>query len=223
MTVTFEVDPTDPGSWQPGLDVAAAAIEAGQLLVVPTETVYGIAARPDRSDATQRVFEAKRRPTGLALPVLCATAEAAWDVATPSPAARALADLFWPGPLTMVLPRTEASRAWALGDEPDTVAVRVPDLDQLRALLERTGPVAATSANISGRPPLETPDDLRAAFGDDVAVYVVVRPGLQGPAGEASTVVDMTSTGGGPVVVRPGPVTQADLDAALGQSPRPGR
>jgi tRNA threonylcarbamoyl adenosine modification protein (Sua5/YciO/YrdC/YwlC family) len=222
MTITFEIDPSDPHSWRPALNVAAKAIEAGQLLVVPTETVYGIAARPDRPDATRRVFEAKRRPTGLALPILCASAEAAWDVGASSPAARALAEVFWPGPLTMVLPRSERSRAWELGDEPGTVGVRVPDLDLLRALLDTTGPVAATSANISGRPPLDTGDDLRAAFGDEVAVYVVVRPGLGGPAGMASTVVDLTSTGH-PVVVRPGPITPADLDAALGQSPRPGR
>jgi L-threonylcarbamoyladenylate synthase len=223
MTVTFEVDPVDPTTWEPSLEASSAAIEAGELVVVPTETVYGIAARPDRPDATRRLFEAKRRPPGLALPILCANAGAAWEVATPTPDARALADAFWPGPLTLVLPRAEASTAWVLGDAPGTVAVRVPDLPMLLALLGRVGPLAASSANVSGRPPLSSPEDLRAAFGDAVAVSVVVRPGLAGPVGLASTVVDLTRPDG-PAVVRLGAITAAAIGAAMvGQSARPGR
>lgn len=213
----FEVDPARPESAAEPTDVAAAALLAGDLVVFPTETVYGIAARPDRESATRSLFEAKRRPAGLNLPVLAPTPEAAWTVAAATAGARKLASAFWPGPLTLVLPRTEIAAGWYLGDEPDTVGVRVPNHSIASRVLARTGPIAATSANISGGPPLLSADDLVRAFGEAVAVYLVLPADRHPAEGQASTVVDLTV--GRPEVLRQGPIdTEAVLLAFSKQS-----
>jgi L-threonylcarbamoyladenylate synthase len=212
------VDPARPDDIERGLAAAAAAVGRGGLVVVPTETVYGIACRPDDPQATGRVFHAKRRPPGLNLPVLVSSAGEAWEIAQPDAIARRLAEYFWPGPLTLILPRWLVSRSWRLGQADSTVAVRVPDHPLSRALLDRTGPVAATSANLSGRPPLRTREELLEAFGDQVAVYLVLASGEPGPSGLASTVVDLT--GAAPEVVRHGPIPEAAVRAvAEGSSP----
>jgi L-threonylcarbamoyladenylate synthase len=188
---------------------------AGDLVVFPTETVYGIAARPDEVGAT-KLFEAKRRPIGLTLPVLAPTTDAAWTVGVTSPAAERLAAEFWPGPLTIVLSRTDLSKPWYLGDQADTVGVRVPDYPIALQLLERTGPIAATSANLSGRPPLSGRDELVGAFGDAVAVYLVLPEGHSPAEGQASTVVDLT--GATPKVLREGPIDRSRIEAVAGRS-----
>ena len=123
---------------------------AGRLVVFPTETVYGIAARPD-DPVRPALFAAKGRPADLNLPVLVAdTAGLGRGRSTPW---RALASAFWPGGFTFVLERTQRSRDWSLGDRPDTVAVRVPDHPLSPELLRLSGALATTSANPSGRPP----------------------------------------------------------------------
>lgn len=218
MSEVYAVDAARPDDTGKGLAAAAAAVGRGDLVVVPTETVYGIACRPDDPRATGRVFEAKRRPRGLNLPVLVPSAGAAWEIAEPNPVARRLAGRFWPGPLTLVLPRGPGSGSWRLGQADSTVAVRVPDHPLTRALMDRTGPLAATSANVSGRPPLRTRDELLEAFGDQVAVYLVLASADPGASGLASTVVDLT--GAAPEVVRCGPITEAAIHAvAEGSSP----
>ena len=209
----FEVDPARLATAAGATEAAAAALLAGRLVVLPTETVYGIAARPDHESATRDLFEAKRRPTGLNLPVLAPTADSAWTVGRKVEGAERLAFSFWPGPLTLVLPRTNAAREWYLGEEPDTVGVRVPDHPVASRLLERTGPIAATSANLSGEPPLASRDDLVAAFGERVAVYLVLPPALPPPEGQASTVVDLT--GKGPRILREGPIDERAVASAL--------
>ncbi len=209
----FEVDLEQPEAAAVAIESAVVALAAGELVVLPTETVYGIAARPDRESATRDLFEAKRRPAGLNLPVLAANADAAWTVGMKTEGAANLASAFWPGPLTLVLLRTQTARRWYLGEEPDTVGVRVPDHPIASRLLAETGPIAATSANLSGEPPLNTRDDLVAAFGDGVAVYLVLPPGVRPPEGQASTVVDLT--GGDPKVLREGPITAASIDSAF--------
>lgn len=188
-SAVYEIDPDRPD--EGALRAAALAVEAGGLVILPTETVYGLAARPDLPRATARLFEAKGRPGSLNLPVLAPSASAAWDLAVPIAPARRLASAFWPGPLTLVLPRTDRSRPWALGERA-SIAVRVPDHRLTEALLRRTGPLAATSANRSGRPPLERPDDLVRTFADRVAVFLVLAPGSTPPTGVPSTVVDCT-------------------------------
>jgi L-threonylcarbamoyladenylate synthase len=211
------VDPARPDEAGKGLAAAAAAVARGDLVVVPTETVYGIACRPDDPQATERLFDAKRRPRGLNLPVLVSSTGAAWEIAHPNPIALRLTERFWPGPLTLILPRAPGSRSWRLGRADSTVAVRVPDHPLTMALLERTGPLAATSANLSGRPPLGTREALLEAFRDQVAVYLVTS-GSPEAGGMASTVVDLT--GAALEVVRNGPIPEAAVRAvAEGSSP----
>jgi len=111
---------TDP------IEQAALAALAGRLVVLPTDTVYGIGTRPDDATATTRLFEAKGRPAELTLPVLVPTTAAAREIAAFDDRADALALAFWAGPLTLVLPRTAASRGWELGGDPGTVGVRMP-------------------------------------------------------------------------------------------------
>jgi tRNA threonylcarbamoyl adenosine modification protein (Sua5/YciO/YrdC/YwlC family) len=207
--------------WEEGIRAAADALAAGRLVVLPTETLYGIACRPDDPEATERLFEAKRRPRGLNLPVLAATAGEAFEVGERTPAAGRLADACWPGPLTMVLRRSDRSRPWSLGDADNTVGLRVPD-HRVRRLLERTGPLAVSSANRSGAAPSRDPDRIRAAFGDQVAVYLfdAAEAGEQAGGsgdGAASTVVDLTGTE--PRILREGRVSAAAIrDLAGGAS-----
>jgi L-threonylcarbamoyladenylate synthase len=183
------IDPLRPDRSHEALAAAEYALHHGGLVVLPTETVYGIACRPDDPRATARLFDAKARPRGLNLAVLTSTADEALTLAAPNPFAASLAAL-WPGPLTLVLPRSERAAGWALGDDPDTVGVRVPDLPFARALLFRTGPLAVTSANRSGDPPATTADELVAAFGDDVAVYLTTE-GAATSGLSPSTVLDL--------------------------------
>ena len=170
------------------IDDAVAATRDGELVVFPTDTVYGIGTRPDDPAATSRLFEAKRRPADWALPILVASVGIARTVARFDARTERLATL-WPGALTLILPRAEGIRAWALGGDPGTVGVRVPRHLLARALLEGTGPLAASSANRSGEPPARTCDELRAAFGELVTVYLCQDEPL---VGAASTVVDLT-------------------------------
>jgi tRNA threonylcarbamoyl adenosine modification protein (Sua5/YciO/YrdC/YwlC family) len=189
---------------------AAEAALAGRLIVLPTDTVYGIGTRPDDPAATARLFQAKGRPRELAIPVLVASREQAERVAVFDDRARRVAGRFWPGALSLVLPRTELSRPWALGEETATVAVRMPHHPLALALLARTGPLAVTSANRSGEPTPATCEELQRIFGDAVAVYLCASEPL---AGLPSTVVDLT----GPElrVLREGAVSEAELRAAL--------
>jgi tRNA threonylcarbamoyl adenosine modification protein (Sua5/YciO/YrdC/YwlC family) len=187
------------------IDDAAAAIGRGGLVVLPTDTVYGLGARPDDPRATAAIFEAKGRPRDLTLPVLVATVEEARRAAVFDGRAARLADACWPGPITIVLPRTERSRGWDLGGETGSIGVRVPDHPVALELLGRTGPLAVTSANRSGEPPATHTEALTAAFGDRVAVYLTEDAPL---VGSASTVVDLL--GPEPVILRRG-----DVDAAV--------
>lgn len=201
----------DLGSTDAGeLDAAVAALAAGGLVVFPTDTVFGLAARPDVEGATDAIFEAKQRPRSLTLPILVADGTSAWEVAERDGRAARLAAAHWPGPLTLVLRRTAQSSGWQLGDEGGTVGVRVPDHPIALELLRRTGPLAVTSANRSGEP---TPDDcagVRSALGDAVAVYLCAG---SAPRGTASTVADLT--GAEARVLREGALPSAELLAML--------
>ena len=189
----------------------AEATRAGELIVLPTETVYGIACRPDDPRATARLFDAKRRPRDLNLPVLAATAEAALSLTVAPPEALALAEDLWPGPLTMVLRRSAASSAWELGEQRDTIGIRVPRSFWTRVFLDRVGPLAVTSANRSGEPPAEDRAALVGAFGEDVAVYLLQRGPLDGTP---STVVDLSDLPRARVL-RAGGVPREMIDQSL--------
>ena len=152
------------------------------------------------------MFAAKRRPLDLTLPVLVASADDARHVAVLDDRASRVAAACWPGALTLVLPRTDASRAWELGGDGATIGVRVPDHPVARSLLGRAGPLAATSANRSGEPPGRDHDELVATFGDAVAVYL---RGDGSVGGAASTVIDLT--GAEPRVLRRGDVDPAHV------------
>lgn len=154
------------------IEDAADALRGGELVVLPTDTVYGLAARPDDPVATARIFDAKRRPRDLSLPILVPSLEAARAVARFDDRADRVASALWPGALTLILPRTDASRAWELGADADSIGVRIPRHPLALALLELSGPLAVTSANLSGEPPARSCDELHAAFGDRVAVYL---------------------------------------------------
>jgi L-threonylcarbamoyladenylate synthase len=193
------------------LDDAAEALSRGNLVVMPTDTVYGLAARPDLAGATAKVFEAKERPRDLTLPVLAASVAEAATVGEMDHRARALAGRFWPGPLTIVAPRTDRARRWDLGEERETVGVRLPDHLTALALLRITGPLAVTSANISGQPTPVDCDGVRLALGAPVAVYLCAGR----CDGAPSTVVDLT--GPRPVVTRPGAISEGDILEAVGR------
>jgi L-threonylcarbamoyladenylate synthase len=167
---------------------AAAATRDGRLVVFPTDTVYGIGTRPDDPAATARLFEAKRRPRELELPVLAASLNEVRTVAVLGDAAESLANACWPGGLTLVLNRAPMSAGWELGGDPLTIGVRIPRHPLARSLLAAAGPLAVTSANRSGEPPASTCEELESSFGDDVALYLCQEAPL---AGRPSTVVDL--------------------------------
>ena len=195
------------------VEAAAAAARRGALVVFPTDTVYGIGTCPDDPTATARLFAAKRRTRELTLPVLVATTDDARRVAAFDGRASRVAAACWPGAVTIVLARTAVSRGWELGGDGGTIGVRVPDHPVARSLLERTGPLAATSANRSGEPPGRDHDELVAMFGAAVAVYL----SADGPvAGAASTVVDLT--GPQPKILRRGDV---DPELVIGLATTP--
>jgi tRNA threonylcarbamoyl adenosine modification protein (Sua5/YciO/YrdC/YwlC family) len=200
------------------IQAAARAALDGSLIVLPTDTVYGIGARPDDPSATARLFEAKGRPRELELPVLVPSTEAARRIATFDERAEALALRFWAGRLTIVLPRTRVARAWDLGGDPTTIGVRMPHEPLALAVLARTGPLAVTSANRSGGPTRSTCDEVEAAFADAVEVYLC---GPEPLTGSASTVVDLAH--GRVSVLRPGAVSERAIAEALRDLRPPGR
>lgn len=142
-----------------GIDEAVDAIRKGAMAIVPTDTVYGIAASPEAAAA---IFEVKQRPRDKALPVLGSDVVQLDAIAELDGGARALANEYWPGPLTLVVQRKQTFTADLGGTDPTTVAVRVPAHPVARELLERTGPLAVTSANVSGEPPATTYEEARA-------------------------------------------------------------
>jgi tRNA threonylcarbamoyl adenosine modification protein (Sua5/YciO/YrdC/YwlC family) len=164
------------------------AVRAGGLVVVPTDTVYGLGCAPSGPGAIDRLFAAKRRPRSLVLPVLVDDVAAAERLAPMDDRAHRLAERFWPGALTLVLPRSAESASWPLGEERGTIGLRVPASDTALELLRAAGPLAVTSANPSGAPTLATCEEVRAVFATAVAVYLCADEQI---AGRASTVVDV--------------------------------
>jgi tRNA threonylcarbamoyl adenosine modification protein (Sua5/YciO/YrdC/YwlC family) len=190
------------------LDEAVRALREGQVVGIPTDTVYGLAADPFRPGASDRVFEAKRRPRDVDLPVLVRDRDQALGLATAVPdVALALMERFWPGALTLVIPRRPDLPA-DLGDDELTVGVRCPDHPVPLALCQAVGPLATTSANLHGQPTSVTAQEVADVFGD--AVAVVVDGGRC--EGSPSTVVDCT--GVEPKLLREGRVPWREVLAA---------
>jgi len=202
----------DAATWGPSLDAAVHAVQRGEVVVLPTDTVYGVGADAFNPDAVAAVLAAKGRDRQMPPPVLIPDIRTVDGLARDVPAAaRALMEAFWPGPLTVIV-LAQPSLMWDLGETHGTVALRVPDHAAALALLARTGPLAVTSANLTGQPPATTAADAEAQLGASVAVYL---DGGRSPGGSASTIVDATSPDG-LRVVREGALTQADLEARVG-------
>lgn len=175
------------------------AIRSGGVIVIPTDTVYGLACLPAVPAAVARIFELKGRPDDKPLPVLAHGIGPLKDVAAFDDRAEELGRRFWPGPVTLVVPRAAGFTHDLGGHDSSSVAVRVPQNEVALELLRATGPLAVTSANRSGQRPVSTVGEAEAIFGSEVAAYV--DGGLGG--GDASTVISMI---GEPRVLREGAI-----------------
>lgn len=201
-------DATDPATWGPAIDEAVNAVGRGELVVLPTDTVYGLGADAFEPRAVQALLDAKGRGRQMPPPVLIPDVRTLDGLATDVPGTvRALAEAFWPGGLTVIL-RAQPSLAWDLGETHGTVALRMPDHPVALALLRRTGPLAVSSANLTGRPAATTAAEAYRQLGAKVPVFL---DGGTAPGGVASTIVD--ATGDVLRVVRLGAIDLAALAA----------
>lgn len=221
------IDTRDDDGRERGIRAAVDAVRDGHLVVLPTDTVYGVGADAFDEKAVAALLEAKGRGREMPPPVLVPSPRTIDGLAVGVPLyARTLVDEFWPGALTLVL-RAQASLMWDLGDTNGTVAVRMPDDGLTLAVLSETGPLAVTSANRTGEPAARTAADAASQLGASVTVYLDDGPSGQG---EASTIVDCT--GDSPVVLRHGAISEqeirdvltpagekADPDGATGEQP----
>ena len=182
-------DCTNVAERDAGIREAAAALGKGELAVIPTDTVYGLAADAFKPDAVTALLAAKGRGRQMPPPVLVGSRRAAFAlVEDVSSSASDLIDEFWPGGLTLVF-RSSRSLVWDLGDTRGTVAVRMPLHPVTLGLLKESGPLAVSSANISGSPPAMTAADAESQLGEAVSVYL---DGGPCPGDIASTIVDVT-------------------------------
>ena len=204
-------DCADPVARRAGLEAAAHAARTGNLVVMPTDTVYGIGADAFNAAAVRDLLAAKGRGPDMPVPVLVGS----WTtidglVMAVPPTARTLIEAFWPGGLSLVVEHAP-SLSWDLGDARGTVMVRMPLHPVALDLLRLVGPMAVSSANRSGQPPATTAAAAAAQLGDDVSVYL---EGGESPIGVASTVVDLTSPV--PRVLRQGAVSIDRLREVIG-------
>ncbi|MCU1662164.1 MAG: Threonylcarbamoyl-AMP synthase [Pseudonocardia sp.] len=205
-------DCSDPDARVEGLAAAARAVRGGRLVVLPTDTVYGIGCDAFSSSAVRALLAAKKRGPDMPVPVLVGS----WStidglvLGVPKPA-RELIEAFWPGGLSLVLPHAP-SLDWDLGSTKGTVMLRMPLHPVALELLREVGPMAVSSANVSGSPPAASAGEAESQLGDSVAIYLD-----GGPSGEpvASTVVDLT--GDEPRVLREGAVSTASVAEVLGR------
>jgi L-threonylcarbamoyladenylate synthase len=201
-------DCSDPEQRAAGLKAAVEAVRRGELIVLPTDTVYGIGAEAFSPAAITSLLAAKQRGRDMPPPVLVGTVRAATALVEElSDAGRDLIGEFWPGGLTLVC-RAQRMLSWDLGDTRGTVAIRMPLHPVALDLLKETGPLAVSSANVSGMPAAATVDEAVDQLGDTVAVFLD-----DGPAtgGVPSTIVDLT--GVIPKLLRAGAIPVDDLNA----------
>ncbi|WP_062212466.1 L-threonylcarbamoyladenylate synthase [Streptomyces sp. NBRC 109706] len=189
-----------------GLREAASAVRRGDLVVLPTDTVYGIGADAFDAKAVAGLLRAKGRGRGVPSPVLVGSPTTLHGLVTDfSELAWELVDAFWPGALTLVA-RHQPSLNWDLGETRGTVAVRMPLHPVAIELLKEIGPMAVSSANLTGKPAPQTCDQARDMLGDSVAVYL---DGGPTPDSVPSSIVDVT--GRVPVLLRAGAVSEEEL------------
>jgi tRNA threonylcarbamoyl adenosine modification protein (Sua5/YciO/YrdC/YwlC family) len=172
-----------------GMRLAKVSIGRSELVVVPTDTVYGLAADAFSPEGVRALLAAKGRGPQSPPPVLIGTVQTLHALAEDVPdVANRLAETFWPGALTMIL-KSQSSLTWDLGETKGTVALRMPDHKIALALLQETGPLAVSSANLTGQPAATTCQQAEQYLGESVAVYL---DGGNSPKGEASTIIDLT-------------------------------
>ena len=193
----------------PAIAMAVDALSGGDIIGMPTDTVYGLAADPFHTGAADRLFRLKGRPRHVELPVLVASEEQALSLCTAVPVeARRLMERYWPGPLTLVLPRRPDLDA-DLGEEDATIGIRCPAHPVPLAICAKVGPIATTSANRHGEPAITTAGGVAKAFGPEIALVLDGGNCDQLP----SSVVDCT--GGAPKVLREGRISVAEILASL--------
>ena len=204
-------DCSRPESRAEGLAAAASAVRSGRLVVLPTDTVYGIGADAFDSAAVRALLRAKNRGPDMPVGVLVGS----WStidglVLGVPPQARALIEAFWPGDLSIVLPHAP-SLQWDLGTTRGTVMLRMPLHPVALELLRDVGPMAVSSANVSGQPPASNAQEAQDQLGESVSVYLD-----GGPSGEPvpSSIVDLT--GDEPVLLRAGAVSAEAVSEVLG-------
>lgn len=208
MTPVKRYAAADDAQREEAVDAATLAVRRGELVVLPTDTVYGLGADAFDPAAVRRLLAAKGRGREMPPPVLIGSASTVDALAIEIPDwARALMDAFWPGPLTLVL-KEQSSLRWDLGDTRGTVAVRMPDHELALELLARTGPLAVSSANLTGQPAATDADAAEEMLADSVAV--IVDAGAT-PGNVPSTIIDATGSAG-PRVLRPGALSLAQLN-----------
>lgn len=212
MSTVYDCSQTD--SRTAGLAASKNALKAGRLVVLPTDTLYGLAADAFDSEAVTSLLRAKGRGRDMPVPVLVGS----WNtidglVYSVRPQARDLIRAFWPGGLSLVVEQAP-SLAWDLGDTRGTVMLRMPLHPVALELLRDVGPLAVSSANISGRPPATTVEEARDQLGGSASVYL---DGGKAEHAVASTIVDLT--GNSPRILRVGAVSAESIAEVLGTSP----
>jgi tRNA threonylcarbamoyl adenosine modification protein (Sua5/YciO/YrdC/YwlC family) len=209
MTQLF--DCRDPGNRSQAITAAASALKSARLVVMPTDTVYGLAADAFDSSAVAALLAAKGRGRDMPVGVLVGSWHTIEGLVYYVPdTARELIRAFWPGALSLVVQQAP-SLQWDLGDSRGTVMLRMPLQPVALELLRETGPLAVSSANVSGQPPATTSALAQAQLGELVDVYLDAGPSVQQAA---STIVDLT--GPVPRILREGPVSAAAVAAVLG-------
>jgi len=206
-----------------GMRLAKVSLQRGELVVLPTDTVYGVAANAFDASAVAALLAAKGRGRQSPPPVLIPSAKTLPGLAADIPeAANLLAEAFWPGALTMIL-KAQPSLVWDLGETRGTVALRVPNHKIALALLEETGPLAVSSANLTGQPAAKNCPQAADYLGRSVAVYLDAG---DSPVGEASTILDLTgldanatdaANAGKIRVVRQGAIAREQIAAVVGE------
>lgn len=207
------VDATDPQSREHAIDTAVDAVKAGRLVVMPTDTLYGIGCDAFDNEAVNALLRAKGRGPDMPVPVLVGS----WTtieglVREYTYNMRRLVEAFWPGGLSMVVNQAP-SLPWNLGDTRGTVMLRMPMHPVAIELLQRTGPIAVSSANISGQAPATNVQMAKDQLGSDVNTYI---DGGEATVGVASTIVDLAS--GRPRILREGAISAEKISQVLGIS-----
>lgn len=207
-------DCLDPQRREDGIRAAADAVRAGRCVVLPTDTVYGIGCDAFNNDAVATLLATKHRGPDMPVPVLVGSWVTIQGLVREfTETAKTLVEAFWPGGLSIVVPEAP-SLPWNLGDTRGTVLLRMPNQPLALELLQETGPMAVSSANISGNPPATTAAQARQQFGDAVGLYL---DGGEAEVGKPSTIVDLS--GPAPVILREGAISAERIGEVLGLDP----